>query len=120
MELKLYLVTWPDGEKNLVLARDEVDLYLLLDEEADPFTTEIQEIDPSSLSALKIVISDLVSPEELPILRELRLDSRILADVYPVSDEVYTLLSRRAEAFLSDKLDLPQQSSAKTKGLGGT
>lgn len=89
MEKKLYLVSWPNGEREIVLARDEVDLYLLLDLEADPLKVEIREIALEALPPARIPLGGRITVlgsegEELPIVREFHFDPNVLASVYGI------------------------------------
>lgn len=86
--MRVYLVSWPNGERNLVLADNDEDLFTLLDEEADPFGAEIQEIDLSSFLGLKVDFSNITYPtypDVLPVVREFRFNFDILERLYPVN-----------------------------------
>ena len=41
-----YRVKWPDGTIEIVFAEDDAELFDLLDEEGNPYSAEIHEIDP--------------------------------------------------------------------------
>ncbi|RLB31531.1 MAG: hypothetical protein DRH11_13165 [Deltaproteobacteria bacterium] len=43
--MRCYYVTWPDGDKDIVFAEDEEELFMILDEKASPYCAVIEEID---------------------------------------------------------------------------
>ena len=61
MGWKFYLVRWPTGEREIVIAESLEDVFLLLDASADPSSAEIMELDLSKIGPIRISIEDMFS-----------------------------------------------------------